>query len=112
VLERCPDAAVQSPQLCAVEAGRGPQRAEPRPPQRFVRVDVPDSCHRALVEQRGLQRGSTACEALTEAGRGEERVERLVADARSEIRLRLAGLEQKPGSEAADVSIRDVRSVV
>jgi hypothetical protein len=112
VLERCPYGPVQPPQLRAVEAGRRAQRVEPRSPECLVDVDVPHSREGPLVEQRRLQRRSAAGKALAQPGGGEERVERLVADARAEIRLCFSGLEQQPGAEAADVSVRDVRAVV
>ena len=104
--------AVQPPQLVAVEPGCGPERIEPRAPQRLVDVDVPHPRERALVEERRLERGAAARETLAEPRGREERVERLVADPRGEIRLRLPGLEQEPGAEAPHVAVRDVRSVV
>jgi hypothetical protein len=112
LLERCPYPPVQALQLGALEAGRRAQRIEPRPPQRLVCVDVPQPGQCPLVEQRRLQGRAPARKALAESGGREERVERLVADARCEIRLRLSRLEQKPGAEPAHVSIRNVRSVV
>jgi hypothetical protein len=112
VLERCSNPPVQPAQLCPVEVGSGTQRVEPGPPERLVRVDVPDPGDGALVQQRRLERRAAAGEALAEPGGGEQRVERLVPDARPEIRLRLPGLEQEPRSETADVAIRNIRSVV
>ena len=66
----------------------------------------------ALIEQRRLERRAAARETLAEPRGREERVERLVADAGGEVRLRFSGLEQEPGTEASDVSVCDVRSVV
>ena len=83
-----------------------------RAPERLVDVDVPEAGERALVEERGLDRRATLREPLAETRRREERVERLLADARREIRLELARLEHEPGAEAPDVAVRDVRSVV
>jgi hypothetical protein len=112
VLERGADATVQPPQLVPVEAGGGTKRIESRPPKRFVDIDVSHPRERALVEEGSLQRRATACEPLTEPCSREERVERLVSHSRGEVRLRLTGLEQEPGSEAPHVPVRDIRSVV
>ena len=85
---------------------------EARPPERFVRVDVPDAREDALVEDDGLERRLAAGEAVGERARGEAAAERLLADPLGEVRLELAGLEEQPRAEAPDVSIGDVRSVV
>jgi hypothetical protein len=86
---------------------------EPRPPERLVRVDVPDAGEDALVEDDCLQGRAAAREAVGERA-GRERVpERLDADARREVRLELAGLEEEPRAEAPDVPVSDgVRPVV
>jgi hypothetical protein len=102
---------VQSPQLVAVETGRGAERIEPCTPQRFVDVDVPHPCERPLIKERRLERRAATGETLAQASRGEERVERLVADSRGEVRLSLPGFEQQPGSEAPHVSVRNIRAV-
>ena len=111
-LERGADALVQPAQLVAVEALRRAQRMDARAPERLVDVDVPEAGERALVEERGLDRRAPLGEALAEPRSGEERVERLLADARREVRLELARLEDEPRAEAADVAVRNVRSVV
>ena len=80
-----------------------------RAPERLVDVDVPQAGERALVEQRGLDRRAPLREPLAEPRRGEERVERLVAEPRREVRLELARLEQQPRAEAAHVAVGDVR---
>ena len=85
---------------------------EPRTPERLVDVDVPHPGERSLVEKRRLERRAPTREALPESGSREERVERLVAHAGVEIRLRLVRLEEQPGTEAADISIGEVRAVV
>ena len=54
-------------------------------PERLVDVDVPEARHRALVEERGLERRPPPVETLAEP-RGRERPERLGAEARGEIR--------------------------
>ena len=96
----------------SVEALRGSERMDPRAPERLVDVDVPHPGERALVEQRRLHRRPPPAEAFAEPGGGEERVERLVAETRGKVRVDLARLEQLPRAEAADVAVRDVRSVV
>jgi hypothetical protein len=103
---------MEPPQLGPVEPGCLPERIEPRAPQRLVDIDVPHPRERALVEERRLERGAAARETLAEPRGREERVERLVPQPCGEIRLRLPGLEQKPGAEAPHVAVRDIRSVV
>jgi len=112
LLERHADAAVEPAEFGPVEAGRGTKRVEPCPPQRLVGVDVPHPGKRPLVEKGGLERGAPTRKTLAEAGGREQRVERLVAHAGAEVRLRLPRFEQEPRAEAPHVSIRDVRSVV
>jgi len=112
MLERRTDAAVEPPQLGTVEARCRAEWVELRPPQGLVGVDVPHPGKCALVEERSLEGRAPAGEAHAEAGGREERVERLVADARSEVRLRLPRLEQEPRAEAPDITVSDVRSVV
>src|SRR5207253_9535442 len=82
---------------------------ELRPPQGLVGVDVPHPGKCALVEERSLEGRAPAGEAHAEAGGREERVERLVADARSEVRLRLPRLEQEPRAEASDITVSNIR---
>ncbi len=112
MLERLADAAVEAPQLRSIEAGSSAKRIQPRAPQRLVDVDVPHPGECALVEKRRLERRPPTGQALSQSRCREERVERLVADACVEIRLRLLRLEKEPGAEAADVSIGEVRSIV
>jgi len=83
-----------------------------RPPQRFVDIDVPEPGHRSLIEKRSLDRGAAAFELPTEPSRRERPFERLDPESLFEVRLELAGLEQLPGAEPANVAIRDIRSVV
>ena len=83
-----------------------------RAPEGLVHVDVPHSRERALVEERRLDRRTPPRETLAQPRRREEGVERLLADAGSQIRLELARLEQEPGAEAPDIAIGYVRSVV
>jgi hypothetical protein len=94
VLESRADAAMEASQLGAVEARRRAKRVQPRAPERLVDVDVPHPGKRPLVEERSLERGAAARQALPELGGREERVERLVADPGVEIGLRLGRLEE------------------
>ena len=103
---------METAQLGAIEAGRAAKRIEPRAPQRLVDVDVPHPRERPLVEQRSLERGAATRQALPEPGCREERIERLVADPSTEVGLRLFSLEEQPGTEAPNVPVRNVRSVV
>jgi len=83
-----------------------------RPPERLVDVDVPEPCHRPLVEQRSLDRCAAALESPREPARREGTLERLDAEPFFEVRLELVYLEELPGPEAADVTVSNVRSVV
>ena len=85
---------------------------EPGVPERLVDVDVPEAGQRPLVEQRGLQRGAATLQPLAQALRREGGDERLLAEARPEIRLELARLEQQPGAEAPDIAVGDLAAVV
>ena len=87
------------------------ERVQPRVPERLVDVDVPEPGDGALVEQRGLERGSPAGEPLAERLRGEP-AERLLPHLRGQVRLELAGLEQQPRAEAAHVAVDDPGAVV
>ena len=103
---------MEAGELIALEALRRTQRVDLRPPQGLVDVDVPHARERSLVEQRRLDRGASTCEQPAEACCGEERVERLLAEARREVRVELAGLEEQPRSEAAHIAVGDVGAVV
>ena len=92
-------------------AGRA-QRVQPRPPQRLVRVDVPNAREDALVEDDRLQGRAPAREAVDERSRRERAAEWLDADLGREVRLEVRRLEQEPGAEAPHVPVCDVRSVV
>ena len=85
---------------------------EPGVPERLVDVDVPEPGQRPLVEQRGLQRGAATFQPLAQALRREGCDERLLAEARAEVRLELARLEQQPGAEAPDIAVGDLAAVV
>jgi hypothetical protein len=112
MLESLADAAVEAPELRAIQTGCNAEWIQPRPPERLVDVDVPHPGEDALVEKRRLERRPPTRQPLPESRRGEERVEWLVPDAGVEIGLRLLWLEKQPGAEAADIAVRDVRSVV
>ena len=85
---------------------------DPGEPECLVRVDVPDSSGCLLIEERPLHRRAPPGQRACECGVGERAFERLAADTGSEVLLQLAGLEQRPGTEPADVPVGDVRAVV
>src|SRR6185436_4099404 len=111
-LERVANAGVHASDLCRGERAGLATRMELRAPQRLVGVDVPEPGDGALVEERGLERRASPDEAVAEDAGGEALLERLRAEADGEIRLDLVRFEQQPRAEAADVPVRDVRSVV
>ena len=110
--ERALDSAHQRFELRGIHVAGRAQRVEARPPQRLVRVDVPDACEDALVEDDRLQGCAPAREAVDERSRRERPAERLDADLGREVRLEVRRLEQEPGAEASHVPVCDVRSVV
>src|SRR5215213_9092414 len=83
-----------------------------RVPKRLVDVDVPETGQRALIEESCLQRRTAAFQPLAQPLRRERGHERLLAEPRTEIRLELAGLEQQPRAETADVAVADLGAVV
>jgi hypothetical protein len=110
--ERALDSAHQRFELRGIHVAGRAQRVEARPPQRLVRVDVPNACEDALVEDNGLQGRAPACEAVDERSRRERPAERLDADLGREVRLEVRRLELEPGAEAPHVPVCDIRSVV
>ena len=72
---------------------------------------INDGAAAVVVTTAGKAR-ETGISPLAEMSRVEARPKRLAADLRRQVRLELIGLEQQPGSEAADIAIRNVRSVV
>jgi hypothetical protein len=95
-----------------VEFARRPERMEPRAPERLIGVDVPEPGEPALVEERRLDRSSASRERFFELFSGEAAGKRLFAQAAVQVGLEFFWLHEEPGSEPADVSIHDVRSVV
>jgi hypothetical protein len=84
-----------------------------RPPERLVDVDVPEACRGPLVEEGRFERRAPTRKGPRERAAREAPLEWLDSEApRREILVELARLEERPGSEAADVSIGDVRPVV
>ncbi len=81
-------------------------------PERLVRVDVPHPGHRALVEQRRLDRCAAPVETLREIPGPVRASERLRSHLLGEIPVHLGRFEQEPGAEAADVTVGNSRSVV
>src|SRR5437868_1984148 len=111
-LERLPDAAMQGAHLRLVELARRPARIDLRPPERLVRVDVPEPGERALVEQGRLDRRAAPREPRCQRLRRERALERFAAQPGGEVRVELVVAKHEPRAEPADVAIRDVRSVV
>jgi hypothetical protein len=85
---------------------------ELRPPEGFVDIDVSEPGDGALIEERRLDRRAATLDPLSEPARREDPLERFDAESLFEIVVELAGLEQLPRAEPANVAIRDVRSVV
>src|SRR5688572_18500878 len=111
--KRLADARPQGGHFCLVELPRGLEGMDPRVPERLVRIDVPDPRRRPLVEQRRLDRRAAPGERPPQALCREAAVERLAAETpRGEVLVQLAGLEELPGPEAANVPVDDVRPVV
>ena len=88
------------------------QRMNVRVPERLVRVDVPESGNRPLVEDRDLHRRATARETPGEEDGREASTERLRTEPYREMLFELLGLEQQPRPEAAQVAVGDPRPVV
>src|SRR5439155_17989123 len=111
-LERGAHGLVQPPELPGLEALGSAERMDPRAPERLVHVDISQARERALVEEHRLDRRAPPCKALSEPRRGEERVERLLADAGVVVRLELARLDHEPVAYAPLVAVGDVRAVI
>src|SRR6185503_1185820 len=112
-LQRSSNGLAEPRDLVAVERPRRAKRMDPRPPQRLVRIDVPHSRGRSLVEESSLDRGAAPFQRPGERARGEAPLERLAAETpRREVVLQLPRLEESPRSETANVTIGDVRSIV
>jgi hypothetical protein len=110
--QRVLDGTCQTRELVLVERPCGAKGVDLRAPQRFVDVDVPEPCHRSLIEERCLDRCAAAFELPAEPSRRECSLERLDPESVIEVGLELAGLEQLPGAKSADVAICEIRSVV
>src|SRR4029079_9065707 len=87
--QRPPDALAQATDLVGGELACGPQRMDPRVPERLVRVDVSEPGDGPLVEERGLERRLPAGQALREVGGREPASERLRAEPDLQVRLGL-----------------------
>ena len=98
--------------LHRIEAEAGPFRAKARAPEGLVRVDVADPRDGTLVEEHGLDRRTPSGQRRCEPCRRERGGERLRPEPGREVVVQLVPLEHEPGSEAPDVSVDDVRSVV
>jgi hypothetical protein len=85
---------------------------ELRPPECFVDIDVSEPGDGALIEERRFDRRAATLEPLSKPSRRERSLERFDAQSLVKIVVELAGLEQLPRTEPADVAIRHTRSVV
>src|ERR1700682_5117798 len=85
-------------------------RAQPRPMQRFVRVDVADAGDRRLVEQDRLQRGPAFAKPLVKLFWSEVRVDWFGPQKRH--RLRREQLYFRAGQQAAEASGISVSELV
>src|ERR1700682_3288586 len=85
-------------------------RAQPRPMQRFVRVDVADAGDRRLVEQDRLQRGPAFAKPLVKLFRSEVGVDWFGPQKRH--LLRREQLFFRPDEEAAETSGISVSELV
>ena len=103
---------MESLELVGAKLPRGAPGMDPRPPERLVGVDVPDAGEAALVEDCRLDGRTATGERLRKAFRGEAPFEWLASDTGGQVGVELLRLDEKPRAEAADVSVRDVRSVV
>jgi hypothetical protein len=106
------DRPCQKRELVLVKRACRAKRVDLRPPQRFIDVDVPKTGDRSLIEERGLDRRAAAIELLRKSSRRERSLERLDSKSLFEVLVELAGLEQLPRPEPADIAVRDVRFVV
>src|SRR4051794_14090298 len=109
--ERATDAADEGRELVVGQRVRRAKWMKPCPPQRLVRVDVPDPREDALVGAAPFRRRAARGGPLGQRARGEPGAQGLFAEPLCEVRLELARLEEKPRPEAADVSVCNVRSV-
>ena len=85
---------------------------DPRAPERFVDVDVPEPGDRSLIEQRRLDRSEPCLERSASRFDVNDASERLDAEPLVEVGIELVRLEQVPRTEPAHVAVRDVRAVV
>ena len=111
-LERSADTAVEGADLARIELAGSLSRIESRPPKRLVGVDVSDPGEGSLIEQSGLDRSPSAREPFGQLGGRESALERLEAETGRKVRVELVCVQDEPGSEPANVPVRDVRSVV
>ena len=83
-----PDRVVEVPLVGRPQRPGGPQRMEPRGPQRLVGVDVADPGDERLVEQERLEPALPPAQPAPEVAHRERRVERLRTERREDRRRR------------------------
>jgi len=83
-----------------------------RAPQRLVGIDVSHPGDRALIEESRLDRCAAPLKPARKSPSGEPALERLAPETRRQVRLQLVRLDEEPRAEAADIAIRNIRSVV
>ena len=115
-----PDIAVQPALVGRPQRPDGPQRMEPRRPQRLVRVDVADAGEERLVEQQRLEPALALAQPPPEIADRERLLERLRSDTREDGRAahgvdelaghRIAAVQPDP-PEFADVAEADLAAI-
>ena len=115
-----PDRVVQPSFVGRPERPGGPQRMEPRRPQRLVGVDVADAGQERLVEQQRLEPAGSPPDQAPEVTHGEGRIERLRSERREDRRpadlgdqvaaQRVAAVQPDP-AELADVAEPELPAV-
>src|SRR5438552_6006651 len=80
-----PDGPMQPPHLSRAQRVSRAQGAQPREPERLVRVDVPDPGDERLVDQEGLEPSRSTGKPVRQAAGAERRAERLRAVARKDV---------------------------
>ena len=109
---------VKPPGVVRPEALRVAERMEPRPPERFVGVDVAHAGNEILVEQQGLEAASAPREQPEQMSRGEVVGERLGTRRKNahgltlgrQARDRVAAIQAHP-PELADVAEADLAAI-
>ena len=100
--------AVEPPLVGRAERPRGSQGVQPRPPQRLVRVDVPDPGDERLVHEQRLEARAPPADPRPPHPEREPRVEWLRPDAVERVVVRAV---QPDAPELADVAVAQLSAV-